>query len=217
MLFSVFWILMAMLRSTVGQIDTSAPSCAISCWENTKYVSKCLDDNACLCSEAAYQNSVFQCLYSQCDAAHFGFALHHIISRCFSLGSEIILSIPSSPNHDALHRREAEYLGGSKDYGSGSAVGFPVQSGYLTQSANNYPTQSTAKPYSLTATSTPPYFPLNTATAPVGTSATPTEEYTTATVSTTTGPLLYTGPGPEIRATVALPILVSIAALYFSL
>jgi len=211
-----FWILMAMLHWTVGQIDTSAPSCAVSCWENTKYVSKCLDDNACRCSEAAYQNSLFQCLYSQCDTAHFGFALHHTISRCSSLGSEIILSIPRTPNHDALRKREAEYLAGAKAYGSGSAVGFPVQSTYPTQSANNYPTPSAAGPYSLSATSTPPYFPLKTTRGSAGTSATPTEEYTAA-AATAAGPLLYTGPAPEIAPSITVPILVSMAAFYLSL
>ncbi len=30
--------------------------CAIRCWENTKYRSKCLDDVKCLCSEPGYQN-----------------------------------------------------------------------------------------------------------------------------------------------------------------
>lgn len=121
------------------------------------------------------------------------------------------------PNHDALRRREAEYLAGAKAYGSGSAVGFPVQSAYPTQSANNYPTQSTAGPYSLKTTSTPPYFPLNTATTPAATSATPTEEYTAAGVSTTTLPLLYTGPAPDIGPSIVLPILVSMAVFYFSL
>lgn len=54
-----FWISMAMLHCTVGQIDSSAPGCAVRCWENTKYVSKCLNDNTCLCNEAEYQNVSF--------------------------------------------------------------------------------------------------------------------------------------------------------------
>ena len=64
---------LVVISSTVGQVETPAPGrrlfhlgetlkidsfsdCAISCWENTKYVSKCLDDIACLCSEPGYQN-----------------------------------------------------------------------------------------------------------------------------------------------------------------
>lgn len=162
--------------------------------------------------------SLFQCLYSQCDTAHFGSALHITISRCFSLGSEIVLSIPRIPNYDALRRREAEYLAGAKAYGSGSAVGFPVQSAYPTQSVDSYPTQSVAGAYSWNASSTPPYFPINTATKPAEAAAIPTGEYNTATAaSTTAGPLLYTGPAADIGPSITLPILVSVAAFYLSL
>jgi hypothetical protein len=161
--------------------------------------------------------SLFQCLYSQCDTAHFGSALHHAISQCSSLDSEIILSIPRIPKHDVLRRREAEYLAGAKAFGSGSAIGFPVQSAYPTQSVNNYLTQSAGSAYTMAATSTPPYFPLlNTKAGPVGPSATSTEEAAVA-VSTTAGPLLYTGAAPEIGPSIILPLLMPVAACYLSL
>ena len=40
----------------MGQLLISLLGCAISCWENTRYISKCMDDSTCLCSEAEYQN-----------------------------------------------------------------------------------------------------------------------------------------------------------------
>jgi hypothetical protein len=124
----------------------SLKGCAVRCWENTKYVSKCLNDNTCLCNEAKYQNvrlcfktlpfhqklwlyqcrhtnlygwqSVFQCLYSQCDTAQFGSALHHAISQCSGTGGEFLLTVPPVANHDVLRRREAQYLAGEKLFGT---------------------------------------------------------------------------------------------------
>lgn len=68
-----FLPLMAMLEWTVGQNDPSAPrkkafsmaestlttrtECALRCWENTKYVTKCSGDPVCLCSDPNYQNA----------------------------------------------------------------------------------------------------------------------------------------------------------------
>ena len=39
-----------------GILSNEVLECAISCWENTKYVSRCLNDLACLCNDAGYQN-----------------------------------------------------------------------------------------------------------------------------------------------------------------
>jgi hypothetical protein len=210
------------------------------------------EDNGCLCGEVEYQNvsylpsssrvngesfrgifikgaaanawqqSVFQCLYSQCDTAHFGSALHYTLSQCSRIGGETVLLLPPISNHDSLRRREAEYLAGDKLYGSGSAVGYPTQSVSLrTQSANNYPTQSVGGRYSLSATPSsllPPYFPLNTAALPATTSATPTEStYTAAAASATAGPELYTGVALRLVSSTLLPVFVIIAAFYLSL
>ncbi|PMD46396.1 hypothetical protein L207DRAFT_628946 [Hyaloscypha variabilis F] len=176
----LLWVpLLAMLHRSKGQMGASAPRCAVQCWENTQYVSnrKCTGDAACLCTEPDYQNAVFQCLYSQCDTVHFGFALHHIIARCFGTGFELpLFAAPPVPNREDLRRREEEYAAGAKLYGSGSVVGYPTESmSFPTQSAG-YATQSVGGPYTASPTSTPPpFFVLNTTTSPAMISPTPTD------------------------------------------
>ncbi|KAI9813508.1 MAG: hypothetical protein M1832_006306 [Thelocarpon impressellum] len=60
----------------------TAPDCAYRCWENSKFVSVCGTKLDCLCDDMDFQNAVFQCLYSQCQTAQFGSALHHAIAAC---------------------------------------------------------------------------------------------------------------------------------------
>ncbi|PVH70166.1 hypothetical protein DL98DRAFT_661313 [Cadophora sp. DSE1049] len=212
-----FLPLMAMLEWTVGQNDPSKPECALRCWENTKYVSKCLEDHACLCSDPNYQNSVFQCIYSQCDTAHFGSALHHAIAQCFGTSNEVFFAVPPIPNRDALRRREEEYAAGEKLAGSGSAAGYPTESAtYPVQSAN-VPTDSVGGPYSPSPTSTLfPFFPLNSATSPAITSATPTEPaYNAVPVSTTAAvPQLYTGGASSSPPTLSLAVVFTMMIIY---
>lgn len=99
--------------------------------------------------------SVYQCIYSQCDTAHFGSALHYTITQCnpFNAGkhNEFIFAVPPS-HRDDLRRREAAIAAGSKIDGSGAAYEYPTESvnssptqdakSYPTQSVNSYPTQS---------------------------------------------------------------------------
>ncbi|KAH7333455.1 hypothetical protein BKA65DRAFT_553800 [Rhexocercosporidium sp. MPI-PUGE-AT-0058] len=238
-----FLPLMAMLHWTVGQNDPSKPECALRCWENTKYVSKCLEDHACLCSDPTYQNvclflipfmensssatvltspkSVFQCIYSQCDTAHFGSALHHAIAQCFGTSNEVFFAVPPIPNRDTLRRREEEYAAGAKLVGSGSAAGYPTESATFPVQSVNYPTDSVGGPYSPSPTaSTPfPFFPLTSATSPAVTSATPTEPaYNAVPVSTTTAalpvPQLYTGEASSSPIDLCLAVVLTIAAVY---
>jgi hypothetical protein len=164
---------------------------------------------------------VFQCLYSQCDTAHFGSALHHIIAQCFSTGADILIfATPPIPNREDLRRREEEYVAGAKLYGSGSAVGYPTESvSFLTQSVG-YPTQSVVGPYSPSPTSTPPpFFSLNTATSPVITSATPTEPIYNAIAVSTSAPLpqLFMGSASALGPAMTFAILALIATLSLTL
>ncbi|KAE9370551.1 hypothetical protein N431DRAFT_546364 [Stipitochalara longipes BDJ] len=218
----LLWVpLVSMLHGTEGQLDSSAPECAVRCWENTQYVSKrkCAGDAACLCTESDYQNAVFQCLYSQCDTVHFGSALHHIIAQCFGTGSEMpIFVAPPVPNRDDLRRREEEYAAGAKLYGSGSAVGYPTESiSFLTQSAG-YATQSVGRPYSLRPTSTlPPFFPLDTTTSLAMTSPTPTEVLYNAIPAMTTAAApqqMFAGVASALGPATTFAVLGSITALY---
>lgn len=65
--------LVTVVRLVAAQMDPSAPGlsslfvcpvisadmttgCAVRCWENTQYVSKCFGDTACLCREENYQS-----------------------------------------------------------------------------------------------------------------------------------------------------------------
>ncbi|KAK0111275.1 hypothetical protein ONS95_001647 [Cadophora gregata] len=212
-----FLPLMAMLEWTVGQNDPSKPECALRCWENTRYVSRCLEDHACLCSDPNYQNSVFQCIYSQCDTAHFGSALHHAIAQCLGTNNEVFFANPPIPDRDALRRREAEYASGEKLAGSGSAVGYPTESATFPLQSANYPTDSVAGPYSPNPTSTLfPFFPLNSVTSPAITSATPTEPaYNAVRVSTTAAvPQLYTGGASPFPPTLFLPIVFTMTVIH---
>jgi hypothetical protein len=156
--------------------------------------------------------SVFQCLYSQCDTAHFGSALHYVIAQCYGAGNEILFAVPPIPNRDSLHRREAEYAAGAKLYGSGSAVGYPTEStGYATQSAG-YPTQSVGGPYSPSPTPSPPS--METATSPALIPATPTVPSYIALAESSTPPLvLYTGSSTSMKSPVWLILLVTLLVI----
>lgn len=162
-----------------------------------------------------FVKSVFQCLYSQCDTAHFGFALHHIIAQCYGTGNEITFAFPPMPNRDSLRRREAEYAAGAKLYGSGSASGYPTQSAdYPTQSAN-YPSQSVGGRYPPSPTASPPH--LETAASPALSPAIPTTPSHSALAETTMeSPVLFTGssktmlvPGWFILLSILLVILLT--------
>ncbi|EPE24303.1 hypothetical protein GLAREA_08154 [Glarea lozoyensis ATCC 20868] len=154
------------LFNVFGENLPSVPACAMSCWENTKYVSRCFDDLACLCRDDGYQNSVFQCLYSQCDIAHSSSALHYAISQCSTFGSQVNPGARPIAAHDSLRRRmEAEYLAGSwgkRQQSGASAVpwptesaNFPVESAaFLIQSAI-FPTQSANRVAGASASSLP--------------------------------------------------------------
>ncbi|EON67724.1 hypothetical protein W97_06867 [Coniosporium apollinis CBS 100218] len=103
----------AILFFTTGANTTTAsatPECLPRCWENSKYVSNCADNEPCLCEDADFQNAsrtsqarrhtpylpasknptdpsscsqaVHTCLYSQCETARFASAIHVALSRC---------------------------------------------------------------------------------------------------------------------------------------
>ncbi|KAH6671720.1 hypothetical protein B0J14DRAFT_79529 [Halenospora varia] len=138
----LFWLLLALLPTIDAESDSSAPACALHCWENTKYVTRCSSsDLACLCTDVGFQNSVFQCLHSQCDTPKFGPALHYAISQCIDTGTKLIYGTPPTRNHDELRKREAEYLVGKRQIASGSGGSYPTES-----AGENFPTQSVYYP-----------------------------------------------------------------------
>ncbi|KAJ5040317.1 uncharacterized protein L3040_005974 [Drepanopeziza brunnea f. sp. 'multigermtubi'] len=218
-----FLSLMAMLGCTIGQSGSATPECALRCWENTKYVTKCSEDQQCLCSDVNYQNSVFQCIYSQCDTVHFGSALHHAIAQCLGTDNEVFFAIPPIPDRDALRRREDEYAAGAKLFGSGSAAGYPTESAAFPVQSANYPTDSVGGPYSPSPTASVPfpYFSLTSVTSPAAKSATTTEATRNTVPASTTAPSpspqLYTGNASTSRATVSLTVVLTVAAVYLVL
>ncbi|KAI1176432.1 hypothetical protein F4777DRAFT_266778 [Nemania sp. FL0916] len=56
--------------------------------------------------------SLFQCLYSQCDSNEYGKALSRTISTCMDVGAEIYMVAPGFVNEELLRAREANYLAG---------------------------------------------------------------------------------------------------------
>ncbi|KAI0534400.1 hypothetical protein GGR58DRAFT_505363 [Xylaria digitata] len=56
--------------------------------------------------------SLFQCLYSQCDSNEYGKALSRTISTCMEVGADIYMVAPGFINEELLRVREADYLAG---------------------------------------------------------------------------------------------------------
>ncbi|THV54083.1 hypothetical protein BGAL_0034g00030 [Botrytis galanthina] len=215
---AILLLAMAMVNNpATSDGNFPAPGCAVRCWENTKYVSKCVDKNTCLCKDAEYHNSVFKCIYSQCDTAHFGSALHHTITQCVGVADNIILAVPRLSNHDSLRRREAEYLQGIKIEDSESIAGYPTFSGLQIQSALPFAS-------AVTFSSLPPMVHLtrDTVAASVTASATAPFDlihttYNTAPELVTASPLLYTGDAFKILPSFLFPFLAPILGLYFAI
>ncbi|RYC60344.1 hypothetical protein CHU98_g5868 [Xylaria longipes] len=120
-----------MVKLDVGT-DPELPSCGSHCMINSMFVTQCLDMN-CLCHQEEYQKasqqqhpmstgglfmltgsnqSLFQCLYSQCDSNDYGKALSRTISTCMDVGAEIYMVAPGYINEELLRVREADYLAG---------------------------------------------------------------------------------------------------------
>ncbi|KAF7960521.1 hypothetical protein EAE96_000201 [Botrytis aclada] len=213
----VLLLAMAMVNNpATSDGNFPAPGCAVRCWENTKYVSKCVDKDTCLCQDAEYHNSVFKCIYSQCDTAHFGSALHHTITRCVGVADNIILAVPRLLNHDSLRRREAEYLQGDNIDDSESIAGYPTLSGLPIQSA--LPLVS-----AVAFSSLPPMVHLTRDTVAASVTAFATAPfdlihttYDTAPELVTASPLLYTGDAFKMLPSILFPFLASILGLYLA-
>lgn len=56
--------------------------------------------------------SLFQCLYSQCDSTDYGKALSRTITTCIGVGADIHMVAPGFVNEELLRVREADYLAG---------------------------------------------------------------------------------------------------------
>ncbi|KAI1392552.1 uncharacterized protein F4822DRAFT_425756 [Hypoxylon trugodes] len=117
-------------NGTITEPPPEPPSCASRCMVDSMFATQCLDTR-CLCNEKDYQRvcipplmsshtqltlsriqSLFQCLYSQCDTNNYGPALSHSISLCMNLGAVIYMVAPGVVDNDILRSREDDYLAG---------------------------------------------------------------------------------------------------------
>lgn len=138
-------------------------ACVPKCWENSKYVSNCPGSAKCLCDDAQFQavqsfsfitesppsyllsaQAVLQCLYSQCQTAQFGSALHYAIAQCSENDSRSNDILPALVRHKALHGRAVPSMYASASV-SASAI-HSVARRQLSVSApgNARPTRSAA-------------------------------------------------------------------------
>ncbi|KAI0125073.1 hypothetical protein BJ170DRAFT_685943 [Xylariales sp. AK1849] len=104
-------IAIAMGARALNGVNIEPPSCSKRCMVDSMFKTKCLDVN-CLCHDESYQTSLFQCLYSQCDAPDYGPALLHSVQTCLAAGAEIHMSGTTQVDMEFLHAREVEYLAG---------------------------------------------------------------------------------------------------------
>ncbi|RDW63841.1 hypothetical protein BP5796_10343 [Coleophoma crateriformis] len=215
----VKWLVfMALTLCVYGEMEEMVPpSCALQCWENTKYVSKCGTDEACLCNEAKFQNSVYQCIYAQCDTAHFGFALHHSILKCSAIINELVVGMIPVPDHDSLRRRELDYLAGPQFEASGSAMESPTGSAGYPSNSVGYLTQSAGTPCFTNVQMTESSFTLNAAALFTTTHTTVSVIPTSAGDESSSGIVFFTGAALDTDPVIAVPIMITLTALYFAL
>lgn len=231
------------LKDRVEYVNTCS-DCATRCWENTKYLSGCADKTTCLCHDVEYQNvrhtltpfnrhyntncqicvrrltyriqSIFKCLYSQCDTAHFASALHYTITQCAGVAENLLFAEPPISNHDSLRRREAEYLHGVKLEDSESIAGYPTLSALPIQSGLPF-----ASGVAISSNAPLQYLTRDPVTASAIASITASADSVQTTYNTppefiTAGPLLYTGKASRILPNILLPLLATIWELYFA-
>lgn len=156
-----------LLHSAVGLKTLESPVCVSKCWENSKYVSTCVQANEtqCLCEDAEFQSMVLQCLYSQCQTTQFGSALHHTLSVCTDSGMDSLDALPPLLRHQGLRKRGSPSIGYASGHLSASAIHSVARrsvdaSAHVnarpTRSVSHLPTHTHDLPMSLpVATSTP--------------------------------------------------------------
>lgn len=101
------------------------------CWDNSKYVSTCVHDTACLCTDDGFQNvgiicvrstplfyaeslqAVLQCLYSQCHTAQFGLALHFALTKCATYNNGPSALLPHLLIHQKNQQKRENHRTGS--------------------------------------------------------------------------------------------------------
>ncbi|MCJ1358806.1 MAG: hypothetical protein MMC33_008806 [Icmadophila ericetorum] len=88
-----------------------SPDCMSICWDNSKYVSSCVNDSECFCNDYEFQNAVLQCLYSQCHTAQFGLALHFALSKCADYNTGTSALLPRLIHQQDQQKRDSQRTG----------------------------------------------------------------------------------------------------------
>lgn len=88
--------------------------------------------------------AVLQCLYSQCQTAQFGSALHHALSKCSSLETEIADISPPLLREHGLRKRDKRTVGDMSDPGSAPAIGSVARQSASASATSKSPRRSLA-------------------------------------------------------------------------
>lgn len=88
--------------------------------------------------------AVLQCLYSQCQTAQFGSALHHALSKCSSLEKGIADISPPLLREQGLRKRNKRTVEDTSDPGSAPAIGSVARQSASASATSKRPTRSVA-------------------------------------------------------------------------
>lgn len=88
--------------------------------------------------------AVLQCLYSQCQTAQFGSALHHALSKCSSLETGIAYLSPPLLREQGLRKRNKRTVEDKSDLGLAPAIGSVARQSASASATSKRPTRSVA-------------------------------------------------------------------------
>lgn len=88
--------------------------------------------------------AVLQCLYSQCQTAQFGSALHHALSKCSSFEIGIADISPPLLREQGLRKRNKRTADDTSDPGSAPAIGSVARHSASASATSKRPTRSVA-------------------------------------------------------------------------
>lgn len=85
-----------------------------------------------------------QCLYSQCQTAQFGSALHHALSKCSGLETGIAYLSPPLLREQGLRKRNKRTVEDTSDLGLAPAIGSVARQSASASATSKRPTRSVA-------------------------------------------------------------------------
>ena len=142
-----------------------AAECVAQCWDNSVYVTRCSKKTKCLCEDNLFQSvsgvlsnlrclyghclvaiqTMLQCLYSQCQTAQFGSALHHALAICSPYGMDTVTNLPPLIRHQGLRKRQDQssvFQGNQYSTYLSASVAHPLSRRSASVSASSAPRQT---------------------------------------------------------------------------